>query len=430
MKHTNTYSHLTLEERRIILNGISHGSTKTAIAQTIGKDKSTVGKEIKAHRILVKKCSLPLECSAYRKCPFHRLCTLDCPEYTPFRCSRRDRSPGACNGCPNRSRCRFDKFEYHPEQAHAVYRQTLTDSRAGVNLTSAEAKAMADIIGPLLRQGLSPYQILQVHPELGICEKTLYNYIESDVFHEVAGITVMDLRRKVSRKLRRGKAATYKKRQDRRYLQGRTYQDYCTYLAEHPEGFVTQMDTVYNDESSGPFIQTFKFVKAGLLVALLHQEKTASAMLSGICLLETILTPALFRKYVHVLLTDRGSEFCAAQAMETATDGSRRTRVFFCDPMQSGQKGSLENKHIELRYILPKQTDLRGLGLTCQDDLNLVLSHVNSAPVESLGGKSPLELTAFLYPDLYERLFAFGIRRIESDSVILKPYLLKNKKNR
>ena len=48
MKHTNTYSHLTLEERRIILNGISHGSTKTAIAQTIGKDKSTVGKEIKA----------------------------------------------------------------------------------------------------------------------------------------------------------------------------------------------------------------------------------------------------------------------------------------------------------------------------------------------------------------------------------------------
>ena len=95
--------------------------------------------------------------------------------------------------------------------------------------------------------------------------------------------------------------------------------------------------------------------------------------------------------------------------------------------MQSGQKGTLENKHIELRYILPKQTDLRGLGLVDQDALNLVLSHVDSAPVESLGGKSPLELTAFLYPDLYERLQAFGIRKIESDRVILKPYLLKNR---
>lgn len=427
MKNTNAYSHLTLEERRIILKGITNGSTKAAIAQTIGKDKSTVGKEIKAHRVLVKKCPLPLECSAYRKCPFDRQCAPDCPGYTPFRCSRRDRSPGACNGCTNRSRCRFDKYEYNPEKAQAAYRETLVDSRAGVNLTSMEAKAMADIIGPLLHQGLSPYQILQAHPELGVCEKTLYNYIESDVFHQVAGITVMDLRRKVSRKPRKDKAATCKKRQDRRYLQGRTYRDYASYLAEHPDAFVTQMDTVYNNESTGPFIQTFKFVKAGLLFALLHEEKTAAAMLSGVCLLEEILTPRLFRKYVHVLLTDRGSEFSAAQAMETAPGGSRRTRVFFCDPMQSGQKGTLENKHIELRYILPRQTDLRGLGLVDQGSLNLVLSHVDSAPVESLGGKCPLDLTAFLYPDLYERLRAFGIRRIESDSVILKPYLLKNR---
>lgn len=426
MENTNAYSHLTLEERRIILKGITNGSTKTAIAQTIGKDKSTVGKEIRAHRILVKKCAMPLECSAYRKCPFDRQCTPDCPEFLPFRCSRRDRSPGACNGCTNRSRCRFDKYDYNPEKAQAVYRETLEDSRAGVNLTSTEAKAMADTIAPLLHQGLSPYQILQAHPELGICEKTIYNYIESGVFHEVAGITAMDLRRKVSRKPSK-KAVTYKKRQDRSYLQGRTYRDYRAYLAENPGAFVTQMDTVYNDESNGPFIQTFKFVKAGLLFALLHGHKTASSMLSGVCLLEEILTPQLFRKYVHVLLTDRGSEFSAAQAMETAADGSRRTRVFFCDPMQSGQKGSLENKHVELRYILPRQTDLRGLGLAAQDDLNLVLSHVDSAPVESLGGKSPLELTAFLYPDLYQRLLAFGIRRIDSDSVILKPYLLKNR---
>ena len=128
---------------------------------------------------------------------------------------------------------------------------------------------------------------------------------------------------------------------------------------------------------------------------------------------------------MHVLLTDRGSEFTAADAMETASDGSRRTRVFFCDPMQSGQKGSLENNHISLRYILPKGTDLRALGLTGQSALNLALSHVNSAPVEKLGGKSPLELAAFMYHDLYEKLDAFGIRQIEKDSIILKPYLLK-----
>lgn len=427
MKTQNSFSHLTLAERRIILAGITNGSTKTAIAQTIGKDKSTVGKEIKLHRSLTHKCKMPLECNHYKKCVYGRQCTPDCPEYSPFHCSRRDRSPGACNGCPSWSRCRFDKYQYCPEDAHMDYRTTLVDSREGVNLTVPEAKQMAAIIAPLLKQGQSPYQIITNHPELGISEKTLYNYIENDVFHEISGITVLDLRRQVSRKLPKKKAKTYKKRADRKYLDGRTYKDYKAYLSDNPEVFVTQMDTVYNDETNGPFLQTFKFVRAGIILALYRKEKTAVSMKEGVDILESILGTELFHKYVHVLLTDRGTEFSSAEAMENSSDGTRRTRVFYCDPMQSGQKGTLENKHIELRYILPKETNLRELGLTCQSDLNLVLSHVNSSPCEVLGNKSPLELAEFMYQDLYEKLLAFGIHQIEKDQIILKPYLLKQR---
>ena len=425
MSVSNSFSHLTLEERRIILTGITNGSTKTAIAQTIGKDKSTVGKEIKLHRSLTHKCKMPLECNNYRKCVFGRQCTADCPEYEPFRCSRRDRSPGACNGCSNWNHCRFDKYRYCPEDAQMDYRTTLVDSRQGVNLTVQEAKNIASIVAPLLKQGQSPYQIVTDHPELGISEKTLYNYIEGDVFHEIAGITVMDLRRQVSRKISKKKSKGYKKREDRKYLQGRTYKDYKQYIAENPDVFVTQMDTVYNDETNGPFIQTFKFVSAGVLFAVYQETKTALSMKQGVDLLEQILGKEIFCKYVHVLLTDRGSEFTAADAMETSIDGTRRTRVFYCDPMQSGQKGTLENKHIELRYILPKGTDLRNLGLVDQNALNLAVSHVDSAPVEKLGGRSPLDVAEFMYHDLYEKLIAFGLQNIEKDRVILKPYLLK-----
>ena len=59
----NSHTHLTLDERRIILTGITNGSTKTAIAQTIGKDKSTIAKEIKLHRTISHKCGFPLECA-------------------------------------------------------------------------------------------------------------------------------------------------------------------------------------------------------------------------------------------------------------------------------------------------------------------------------------------------------------------------------
>ena len=428
MEFNKDVTHLTIEERRIIETGIRHGSTKTAIGKTIGKDNSTVGKEIKLHRRLKYKSSLSRECANYKHCKYGRECFPECEDFVQFTCKRRDRSPGACNGCSNYSRCRFDKYIYDPTEAEHAYRTTLVDSRSGYNLTSLEAKALGEKIQPLLKQGLSPYAILQAHPEIGLSEKTLYTYIENKVFEGLADIGPMDLRRQVNRKLSKKKANNYKKREDHRYLIGRNYKDYQVYMTENPNVSVTQMDTVYNDGTNGPFIQTYKFVCAGLLFGLIHDEKTAQEMKAGVDQLETLLGTNVFRKYVHVLLTDRGSEFTAADDMETDADGLRRTRVFYCDPMQSGQKGSLENNHIELRYVLPKECDLKQLGLVDQDALNMVLSHVNSLPVEKFGGKSPFDVVEFMYPDLYEKLIAFGLRKIPVDEINLTPSLLKVKR--
>ncbi len=428
MEFNKDVTHLTIEERRIIETGIRHGSTKTAIGKTIGKDNSTVGKEIKLHRKLKYKSSLSRECANYKHCKYGRECFPECEDFVQFTCKRRDRSPGACNGCSNYSRCRFDKYIYDPTEAEHEYRTTLVDSRSGYNLTSLEAKALGEKIQPLLKQGLSPYAILQAHPEIDLSEKTLYTYIENKVFEGLADIGPMDLRRQVNRKLSKKKANNYKKREDHRYLIGRNYKDYQVYMTENPNVSVTQMDTVYNDGTNGPFIQTYKFVCAGLLFGLIHDEKTAQEMKFGVDQLETLLGPKIFRKYVHVLLTDRGSEFTAADDMETDADGLRRTRVFYCDPMQSGQKGSLENNHIELRYVLPKECDLKQLGLVDQDALNMVLSHVNSLPVEKFGGKSPFDVVEFMYPDLYEKLIAFGLRKIPVDEINLTPSLLKVKR--
>lgn len=428
MEFNKDVTHLTIEERRIIETGIRHGSTKTAIGKTIGKDNSTVGKEIKLHRKLKYKSSLSRECANYKHCKHGRECFPECEDFVQFTCKRRDRSPGACNGCSNYSRCRFDKYIYDPTEAEHEYRTTLVDSRSGYNLTSLEAKALGEKIQPLLKQGLSPYAILQAHPEIDLSEKTLYTYIENKVFEGLADIGPMDLRRQVNRKLSKKKANNYKKREDHRYLIGRNYKDYQIYMAENPDVSVTQMDTVYNDGTNGPFIQTYKLVCAGLLFGLIHDEKTAQEMKNGVDLLEALLGTNVFRKYVHVLLTDRGSEFTAADDMETDADGLRRTRVFYCDPMQSGQKGSLENNHIELRYVLPKECDLKQLGLVDQDALNMVLSHVNSLPVEKFGGKSPFDVVEFMYPDLYEKLIAFGLRKIPVDEINLTPSLLKFKR--
>lgn len=424
MSSNNKNLHLTVQERIIIEKGIENGSTKAAIALTIGKDKSTVGKEIKKHRELVHKSSYKINCANIKNCSHNHVC-VNCADFKPFTCNRRDRSPGACNGCSKYTYCRYDKYRYKADFSHKKYREDLVDSRTGINMSYEECKAMADIIVPLIKAGHSPYHIVTNHPELNISEKTLYNYIENGIFREF-GLLDIDLRIKTKRKITKKASNKYKKREDKKYLNGRTYDDFINYTAENKNLSVVEMDTVYNNGSTGPFMQTFKFLDYSFMFIVYQEEKTAKSMVEGVDLLEKILGKDLFSEEVAIIKTDRGSEFCDAEGFEKEENESRRTRIFYCDPMASGQKGSLENNHKEIRYICPKENDLKDLGLNSQEKANLIVSHINSQSKEHLKGKSPLEVMEFMNPALYQKFKDFGIERINKDNIVLKPYLLKD----
>lgn len=424
MSSNNKNLHLTVQERIIIEKGIENGSTKAAIALTIGKDKSTVGKEIKKHRELVHKSSYKINCANMKNCSRNHVCD-NCADFKPFTCNRRDRSPGACNGCSKYTYCRYDKYRYKADFSHKKYREDLVDSRTGINMSYEECKAMADIIVPLIKAGHSPYHIVTNHPELNISEKTLYNYIENGIFREF-GLLDIDLRIKTKRKITKKASNKYKKREDKKYLNGRTYDDFINYTAENKNLSVVEMDTVYNNGSTGPFMQTFKFLDYSFMFIVYQEEKTAKSMVEGVDFLEKILGEDLFSEEVAIIKTDRGSEFCDAEGFEKEENESRRTRIFYCDPMASGQKGSLENNHKEIRYICPKENDLKDLELNSQEKANLIVSHINSQSKEHLKGKSPLEVMEFMNPALYQKFKDFGIERINKDNIVLKPYLLKD----
>ena len=425
---SNKYFHLTLAERQMIETGISHGSTKAAIAKTLGKDKSTIGKEIKLHRVKSFSISYPLDCSLFPKCKDRNtfLCNPQCPSYIQFTCKRRDRSPGACNGCEKYSRCHYDKYRYSASQADSEYRDSLVSTRLGINATLSQIKELGLLIKPLLAQGQSVYAILQNHPEINLTEKTLYHYIEEGVFQNAGvSITCMDLKRQVRRKLTKKKSIEYSPRKDRSYLKGRTHKEYTEFKEMNPDASVVEMDTIYNDGSNGPFLQTFKFMKYDFLFCVYHQQKTSQTMLEGILLLESILGEQIFNEEVMVLKTDRGSEFILAEQTEIRNDGTRRTRLFYCDPMASWQKGSLENIHLLIRDICPKETDLYALGLDSQEKANRISSHVNSYSKKKLNNKTSFSVLKFFNKEMADKLIDQGLTEIPPDQVILKPYLLK-----
>lgn len=237
-------------------------------------------KKSKKHRELVHKSSYKINCANMKNCSHNHVCD-NCADFKPFTCNRRDRSPGACNGCSKYTYCRYDKYRYKADFSHKKYREDLVDSRTGINMSYEECKAMADIIVPLIKAGHSPYHIVTNHPELNISEKTLYNYIENGIFREF-GLLDIDLRIKTKRKITKKASNKYKKREDKKYLNGRTYDDFINYTAENKNLSVVEMDTVYNNGSTGPFMQTFKFLDYSFMFIVYQEEKTAKSMVEGV----------------------------------------------------------------------------------------------------------------------------------------------------
>jgi len=413
-QHDNT--HLTLEERRIIQAGIENGATKASIGRTIGKDETTVGKEIRKHRQFRPRNTYgrPVLCGKERECR-NKPCREPCELYEEPKCTRRDRSPGACNKC-SKNTCRMDKYYYDAVAADRAYRSQLAACREGINLEPQERKQIGEIIAPLLAQGQSVHQILCSHSEISVSERTLYSYIESGVFKEY-GVTNFSLKEQVNRKQFR----KCKKRKEPAVYQDRRYADFLSFCQEHPDTPITEMDTVYN-HPSGPYLQTFLFRGSNFMIGFLHRDKTSESMANTINLLQQRLDPLAFSRLFPLLLTDRGSEFERFTLFEQDANGQSRLRIFYCDPMQSSQKPHVENNHNYVRDILPNGYPMDGLS---QDNIDLMFSHINSTPRRSLMDKTPYEMFVFLHGT--SAAHALNIHEIPRDSVILKPALIFRK---
>ena len=117
-----------------------------------------------------------------RECLWQMECF--CKDFEKERCSRLDRAPYVCNGCPMKiNHCTIaHKYRYDARFADRKYRELLSSSRAGINMTRHQLHQKDQIITPLIAQGQSPYQILINHPELDMSVRSMYTYIDKGLF--------------------------------------------------------------------------------------------------------------------------------------------------------------------------------------------------------------------------------------------------------
>lgn len=434
----SSQKHLTLDDRVTTEKGLDNRLSFKAIGQNLGKDCTTISKEVRSHRVFEKTggygrafndclhrmgCSRSGICDVCTKsqkrsarCCFCGKCTSRCPEYEKEVCSRLEKPPYVCNGCTDRNKCTLEKTLYRASCADKEYRTILSEARTGPDITEDELAEIDRIISPLIRNGQSVYHILNNHSdEIMRCEKTIYSYVNAGMLQA----RNLDMPRKVRLRPRKGKKKAVKV--DKKCRIGRTYQDFREYRSQNPGIPVSEIDSV-EGVKGGAVLLTIHFVLPKLQLSFKRERNDSRSVTDIFNDLYETLGPDVYKKILPLLLGDNGSEFSNPTAIEKDAAGNIRSRLFYCDAAAPGQKGHCENNHEMIRRIIPKGTDISQYS---DAQIRLMMDHINSYGREDLNGRSPYDAFAFLYgEDILEKL---GVHRIPADDIVLKPSLLSGR---
>lgn len=214
-------AYLTLSERIIIESCLKDGISFKQIAREVGKDPSTISKEVRGHFKVIEKdtydsCRHRRECKRFsdlcnpcklqfgkfcRQCSKIKCFTI-CPDFEEMVCQKLQKPPYVCNGCKERGGCKLRRHLYDAKFAQNEYEAVRSESRQGFATDPAELRRIDNIISPLVKQGQSIHQICTNNADvIMLDERTIYNYIDAGLL----SVGNLDLPRKVRYKARKKK---------------------------------------------------------------------------------------------------------------------------------------------------------------------------------------------------------------------------------
>lgn len=347
--------HLTLEEREVIQELLDLERTREVISQSVAKDRKTISMEIKLRRNKVQNQRYGL---------YGKKDDEPCPKLNRF--------PFVCNACDKRKYCcKEHKYFYDAKIAQENYEIILRDSRIGLDITIEDKAVLDATLKDGVSKGQSIHHIVKTNQDkIRYSERSIYRLIDRGQ----TIVQAIDLRRKV--KLKPRKHYVYKE-DNKKIRQGRCYSDYISFVARNPTVMPVQIDTV-ESKATGEHkcFLTVHFTAFRFMLVFLLEKKSKDNVSAVFKKLKTDLGAENYKRLFPVILTDRGTEFCAPEVMEIDENtGEILSNVFFCDSYSSYQKGAIEENHELIRFVVPKHTVFDHFT---QAHTELLTAHINS----------------------------------------------------
>ena len=401
------YGRLTRHERDTVQRMLERRASCREIARELGRSPSTVSAEVASHRFVTAPKARRGE-------------RVDASADLSAACPRLAAWPRCCNGC-GRYRAvgckRRPHVFYDARAAQLCADSVLASSRRGIDADEPAAAEALALIRDGLARGLSPEQLSARNGgPVDLSPSTIYRWVAAGY----DGMTNMELRRKVGYRPRRHTSKTSATRHSPR----RSHAAFLG-MGEDACAAAWEMDTVEGAREDSACLLTLLHRPSRLQLALPLAAKDAASVAAALAGVRSVLGAGGMGRVFRAVLTDNGAEFSDEGAIAALVgEGPGETRLFYCDPGRSDQKGACERNHVEIRKLLPKGRGLRFDRLV-PADLSLAMSHVNSEPRGALGFATPARaFRAMLGADAAALLDAYGIEDVPVGELDLTPGLI------
>ena len=289
------------------------------------------------------------------------------------------------------------KYSAYKAQRHANYQSTAK----GAPLKIGNDYEFAAFVAKMIKKGYSPSAILDyikkhnLQFKTKVCRVTLYNYIDKGLFE---GITAKDLLRKGKMKQHAKKKKTAKKLPSFEH----SIEKRPSEVRERTTFGHWEFDSVIGTQTKGYTLLSFTERKTRMQIVLKSKDKTAASTVAALDSIERRIGKRNFRRIFKTMTCDNGCEFADVKGLEHSPNGTERTRVYYCHPYCSSERGSNENQNGFIRRFVPKGT---AISRYTPQKLKEIQDFINDYPRRLFNGESARTM--------FEReLTALGIKNI------------------
>lgn len=278
-------------------------------------------------------------------------------------------------------------YVYKADYAHMKYLKSVSNRGRNLKIGS-DYKLVSYIESMIKERKYSPEALLiqakkdNLKFNTQICYKTIYNYIDKDLFLNL-NVTDLPYKKKIKKKKTESKVSLNN-------IVCRSIDSRPKEISKRINYGHWEMDTVVSGQNNGKsclLVLSERMTREEIIIKM--KDKKASSTVHALNMLEKKLGSKKFREKFKTITVDNGVEFLNSEGIENSRySKGKRTTLYYCHPYSSYERGTNENINRMIRRFFPKGTNF---DMITKKQIEMVETWINNYPRKILGGVSSID---------------------------------------